>query len=497
MSETAADGNGAARAAPDRKNRAAALLGVILLTAAVLRILAAGGDLWIDEVWSLDNVALARAEADAGEWVALFFHTNTHALNTLYLGIVEATLGQDADPFAFRALSVVSGIAAVPVAAAIGWRRSPLEGLIAATLVAFSYPMIHYAGDARGYAPMLLAALAAYALFERCLETPGRGRIAAFIAVSLLGLAAHLTFVLIQGALGIWAMTVLFRRPQPVVRTLARLTVLFGVQTIAVAAYGAVAWNNLATGGGAEMMAAESVGIMAQTTFGADPGAKASVAVLIAVGLFYCIWWFRRRGMKSWLFLAIVVIAFPLLLVLIDPAHGTMPRYFIASALFALMTAARGLALMMEAGPWPRALAGGLLILFLAGNGLLLEKFNGPQRGQYAAAVKYIAAQDRTGKGARRVAGNHQLSLDKLITYHARRQGLTSAVRYVDPEENARRPAEWYIETYYDSYYRARAPAAEFSRPSGKGGLTLYKFKKVFPHWGLSGDTWALYKRAD
>ena len=48
----------------------------------------------------------------------------------------------------------------VAVAAAIGWRRSPREGLICAAMVCVSYPMVHYAGEARGYAPMLLAALA-------------------------------------------------------------------------------------------------------------------------------------------------------------------------------------------------------------------------------------------------------------------------------------------------------------------------------------------------
>lgn len=469
------------------------LLGVILLTAAALRLGAAGGDLWIDEIWSLDNIALARAQADGSDWLALFFHDNTHAVNTFYLALV----GPDAGPFAYRALSVLTGLAAVAVAAAIGWRRSPLEGLIAAAMVAVSYPMVHYAGEARGYAPMGLAALAAYALFERCLEAPSPGRITAFIAVSLLGLAAHLTFLLILGALGVWAFMVLFRRPEPVVRTLARLTVLFGVQVIAVAAYGAVAWNNLATGGGAAMMAAESVGIMAKATFGIDPGAKASAAVMIAIGLFCFVWWFRRRGMESWLFLAIVVVAFPLIFVLIDPAHGTVPRYFIASALFALIVAARGLALMMEAGPWLRAAAGGLLIVFLAGNGLLLEKFYGPARGQYADAVKFIAAESRAERGAVGVAGSHQLSIDKLIAYHGRRQGLSGAVRYVDPEENASSPADWYIDTYYDSYYRGHTPAPEFSRPSGKGGLTSYKLKKVFPHWGLSGDTWAIYRRTD
>ena len=76
-----------------------------------------------------------------------------------------------------------------------------------------------------------------------------------FIAASLFGMAAHLRFLIALGALGVWAIAVLFRRPAvPVVRTLAHLTVLFGVQVIAATLYGAVAWNNLVIGGGAFMV---------------------------------------------------------------------------------------------------------------------------------------------------------------------------------------------------------------------------------------------------
>ena len=109
-----------------------AILGGIVLVAGLLRVWAAGGDLWIDEVWSLYNVAIALTTATAADWTPLFFHTNTHALNTLYM----AVLGLDATTLAYRLPSIISGIGMVVLAAAIGWRRSPREGLIAAALIA-------------------------------------------------------------------------------------------------------------------------------------------------------------------------------------------------------------------------------------------------------------------------------------------------------------------------------------------------------------------------
>ena len=475
---------------------ALAFLGVILLTAAALRLGAAGGDLWIDEIWSLGNIALARAQADASDWLALFFHDNTHAVNTFYLALV----GPDAGPFAYRALSVVTGIAAVAVAAVIGWRRSPLEGLIVAAMLAVSYPLVHYSGEARGYAPMLLAAVASFALLETILKAPsptdhrrrGRNQTGAFVAVTLLGMASQLTFLFVLAGLVLWAAVVLFRRRQRMVRTLAHLSVLFGLQAITITLYGAVAWNNLVIGGGAFVPALDAAVELAELTFGIDPAARGSVAAALALGLGVAVWWLRRGGETVWVFFAVVVLAIPLGLVLADPVLGMTPRYFIACVPFALIAAAGGISALLTGNRWTRAVAGGLLAVFFIGNGLLLGNFFEAGRGQYAAAAAFIAAQNESATPAR-TAGYHPFSVKTVLGYHARRQGLAGAVRYVDPADDARAPAEWFI----DGLFKGRTPAVEISRPSGKGGLTAYKLKAVFLHWGLSGDSWAIYRRSD
>ncbi len=476
------------------------LLGLILTVAAVLRILAAGGDLWIDEIWSLDNIALARAQADGSGWLALFFHDNTHAVNTLYLALA----GPDAGPFAYRALSVVTGLAAVAVAAAIGWRRSPLEGLIWAAMLSVSYPLVHYSGEARGYAPMVLAAVASFALLETVLKAPppadspadskarNHGQTGAFIAVTLLGMAAHLTFLFILAGLGLWAAAVLFRRRQPWVRTLAQLSLLFGLQAIAVTLYGAVAWNNFVIGGGAFIPALDAAGDLAELTFGIDPAARGSAAVAVALGLGVSVWWLRRAGEAVWVFFAVVVLIVPLGFVFADPATGMTPRYFIALAPFALIAGGHGVSALLTGNRWTRAVAGGLLAIFFIGNGLLLGNFFEAGRGQYAAAVTFIAAQNKSADPAR-TAGYHPFSVKKVLGYHARRSGLAGAVRFVDTAGEAAAPAEWFI----DGQFKGGAPAEEISRATGKGGLTAYTLKAVFPHWGLSGDTWAVYRRAD
>lgn len=480
MPKTAANGD----------RTAVALLAAIVAVAAVLRVWSAAGELWVDEVWSLYNIGLARAAPSPGNWLALFFHTNTHPLTTLSMIVI----GPEASAFAYRAPSVVSGIATVALGGVIGWRRSRTEGLIAAAMLAVSYPMVHYAGEARGYAPMLLAALAAYWLLERHLQAPSPGKAAAFIAVSMLGLAAHLTFLAVLGGLGIWAAAVLFRRENLIVRTLAKLTILFGVQAIAITAYGAVAWNNM---GGVihlwPLPVAASVNAMIGLTFGAEPAAAASLMPGLVLALTLTLWWVYRQGDGAWVFLAFLAIAYPLGFALADPSLGTVPRYFLASGLFALIVAARALAGLIAANRWTAAAAALLLATFAIGNGLMLEKFFNGGRGNYSGLLQTIAGT--AGDRPARVSGYRQLRVGEVLRYYARKQGLSDAIAFVSIAEDERDPAPWFIDGGISDGFTARAPEPVITRPDGQGGAAPYRLLAVFPHWGLSGDTLAVYRR--
>ncbi len=478
-----------------------AMLGGIVLVAGLLRIWAAEGDLWIDEVWSLYNVALALTTATAADWAPLFFHTNTHPLNTLYM----AVLGLDATVFAYRLPSIISGIGMVVLAAAIGWRRSPREGLIAAALIALSYPMVHYSAEARGYAPMLLAALAAYTLLETWLENPSPGRAAGFVLVCLLGFAFHQSFLAVEAGLGLWAAAVLFRRLGAVVPTLARLVLLFGLQAVAVTAYGVVALGNLVFGGRVMLPVTDSVGVMAKVAFGIDPAFPVSPAPVLVLALLLAgaIWAARRRGDLTWIFFGFVVLAFPLGYVLFGGGTITTPRYFLPSAVFALIAAARGLSLLMEGNRWTRALVVAALVLFSAGNGLLLEKFFAAGRGHYTDALRHIT--DAT-KGEARIAGYQQFTVGMTVNHYAQAQGLAAKVRFVAAAEDTENPAEWFIDghLFTDPDKDVQAPPGWFIEGSfGKRkpanriirhGRTAYRLEAVYPHWGLSGDTWLVYR---
>ena len=97
----------------------------IVATALALRLAAAGGDFWLDEVVSLN---LAR-HFSALEIVAApgARHDNNHVLNTLYLHAVEGAASERI----YRALSIASGVATVVLMGWIGGRRSRRAALLA------------------------------------------------------------------------------------------------------------------------------------------------------------------------------------------------------------------------------------------------------------------------------------------------------------------------------------------------------------------------------
>lgn len=120
--------------------------------ALALRVAAAQGGLWTDEAWS------AVFAEQAGNPLGVFTginHDNNHVLNTLWLQLVGVT----APPWLSRLPAIITGTAAVPLAGSLFIRRSRIAAVAAAGLFAASPIMVVYGSEARGYAPMMLAAL--------------------------------------------------------------------------------------------------------------------------------------------------------------------------------------------------------------------------------------------------------------------------------------------------------------------------------------------------
>src|SRR5579871_206024 len=110
------------------------VLTLLLLLAAVLRIVATHNDLWLDEL-----ISLRAAQALTAPWhvFTAIHNDNNHYVNTLYLYFLR---DQDAAP-PFRYFSVLCGVLLVAAGYWLLAQRSRVEALILAGLLACSYPL--------------------------------------------------------------------------------------------------------------------------------------------------------------------------------------------------------------------------------------------------------------------------------------------------------------------------------------------------------------------
>ena len=145
------------------------LLAALIVLAAIVRVIATHNDLWLDELISL---RIANAVKTPWQIFSNVHSDNNHYLNTLFLYVASK---RNYAP-AYRWLSVLWGVLLVPAGYWLMVRRSRVEAVILAGLLACSYPLIHFSSEARGYSGALLGSVLACAAIARWMTRTDRGR---------------------------------------------------------------------------------------------------------------------------------------------------------------------------------------------------------------------------------------------------------------------------------------------------------------------------------
>src|ERR1051325_3709988 len=154
----------------------------------VLRVLGAHNDLWFDEVWTLQ---LLRERAHSfGDVFTNIKHSNNHHLCSLWMWLV----GQNASALVYRLPSLLASIGTIMLAGVIGFRPSRLEACIAVILTSWSYLLIHFGTEARGYSLAIFFALLAWYALQQFEEIRSRTWTVVFWSAVILGFLAHLEF---------------------------------------------------------------------------------------------------------------------------------------------------------------------------------------------------------------------------------------------------------------------------------------------------------------
>jgi len=472
-----------------RSRVGAGLLLLGLVVALLLRLSGLWTELWMDEILSIRLVEPLASPLGVFTEVR---SDNNHYLNSLWLWAV----GTGAPPWLMRLPPLVFGVLLVPVAYRVARPAGKQAAAITASLFAVSYPLVHYATEARGYGYLVLLTLLAYGLFRSWVSDGKRWAGVAYAVVSVAAFLAHLGFVTVFAAFLVWsAVEVAGARPGRW-RPARRHALVQALPALAALLLYVVDVRHMnAAGGFARMSPAESLAGAVGLIVGVAPGL---LPALVAAGAWVAVVLAARRafvGDRA----ETVFMTTAILLALVSgalPGYG-YPRYYLTALLFALLLLGRWISTALETGAW-RSAAIALFVLVGGINLSQVYRFAAVGRGQYREAATYMAAE--TGFRPVTVAGSHDMgSILALEHYGAELPGRTEFVYYChslstygcsrERPSRARGDAvpEYYLLSSLEDAYEA-PPSLEIP------DMDRYEFVHSFPKYGLSGIHWSLYR---
>lgn len=455
-------------------------VGGLVLMAAVLRLGAARGELWLDEIWSLQLAARLPTPLHAFGLA----HDNNHIANTLWLSVLPA----DLPALAYRLPAVVAGVAMVLLAWLWSRRHGVATGLATAALLACSLMLVHYGSEARGYGLALGSIMLALFVLEQRLAAGARaGSVLLFGAAVGLALFAHLSSVTAYLALGGYWLAA--RRPRLSSSELLREGVLLhGVPVAVGLALAAGFVRGMRIGGGFETGQLETLRDTAGFCFGLQlpPSlawvAAAALLALLAVGA-RMLW----RGARAELVLYGLGVFVPVLaMALRDPRH-LAPRYLLISVLFLALLSGRVLGTALAGGGVRRVAAGAALALLLVGNLAGDFQLLRDGRGGYRAAVAHVVAQ--SGPGPITLTSDNDFRNPMVLAFHGRGLPGAERIRFFPAAQRPAQGTDWLILHRIGGRGGEPQPAVRF-----RG----HRFERAsaFPSAPLSGMAWYLYRRA-
>lgn len=471
-------------ARPDR--RWGALPVALVLLAGLLRLLAARGDLWLDEVWSLELLAQLHSPLE----IFTLRHDNNHLLNSLLLWFLRPFDGD----LLLRLPAVLCGTASVALAAAVAARSGgPAEGpprrraTFAALLVGTSYMMVHYGSEARGYGLLLgLALLALYAAVRGRLEPRSRW---AFVygAAGVLALLAHPLAVHLLLGVAAWSLLRWWRRGLRGGRLLAACTAWHAVPFAAAAALVVGFLRGMIIGGGPVEGVAPVLGRAVAYMMGM-PTQLGSVALVgIGAGLLLGgVAWLAARGDDAWVFYLVAGAISPLVTQALQPGDLHFERYFVLSAALTLLLGARLLGALATRGRAGAALATLLVVAFCGAQVPRLVRLLRDGRGQYRAALQLMVDSDPAPRIY--VSSDHDLRNWMMLQYYRSRVPGGARLVYVPRRAWATVRPAWQL---FHRFEGEPAPAPVLTNRLGG----QYRLVASFPSAPLSGWTWFVYRR--
>ena len=441
----------------------------------MLRILAARGELWLDEIWSFRMVHLLASAA--GIFTTLH-HDNNHHLNSLYLYVLPETTHW----MLYRLPAITAGIGSVALAAMIAWRAGRTAAVAAAAFTAFSFLLVLYGSEARGYGMAVFFALLCVLLAERYFASRTLPRGLLFAASAVAGVLSQLTFLHAYTGLVLWTVGRAFRigRASEAVGDVLRL---HSVPVVALVVLYAIDLRFIAFGGGPLTTIPAVMSSALSIAFG-GPAAGAGRTVLavgaIVAGLI-SLRIIRRSGSDLWLLFGGAVFLAPLMTALMADTSLLFERYFLVALSFLLLSYS-WLVAAVAARSFTAALV--VIALYVGANVPRLSPLLAYGRGRYMDALADIAADSR--RPVPTMGTDHDFRQGRVVGFHLLHMAGGERIKYEPREAWSGDGPEWILVHVPD-------PDVTPKQRLMVEGRWPFQLTRTYPASELSGWRLALY----
>jgi hypothetical protein len=449
-----------------------------ILTSGFLMVWAARGDLWLDEIWS---IFFAEAAKTPWEILSAFKHDNNHILNTLFLYL----LGKQQHLLLYRVFAVVSGVGSSVLLIKIASRWGRLESVFVLLLAGSSYPLILYFSEARGYAQAIFFGLLAFYALQECHISFSPGKLVLFWAASLLGVLAHLTFIIVFLSLTVYIIHHEISVPGTFFMKSRQALKYLSVPAVFIVTFYLTYVRGMAIGGGPRIDLYSELGKGVTCLLGL-PGALLYAGLLImALLLSFVVFMLYTDKTPLWSFYLFVSIIAPAAIITITNPPYFHFRYVIVCFPFYYLLMSFILAKAWRAGkkalPYLVAL---VLCLYVVGQSLRLGPLLQYGRGSYQAVIRRM--ENSTAASVITVGSDNDFRNKMVLSFYARVLQGGKTVQYIDQESWGSQPPEWLI---LHSLDESAEPEPRIETPSGRP----YWLVKTEKFSGNSGFSWFLY----
>ena len=460
-----------------------AVITALLASAALIRIRAAENNLWLDEISSLNSV---RQISSPLEIFYRIHSDNNHYLNTIWLYIA----GFRGDWFGYRVPSLLAGIGTVALAGVIGLPRGMTCAVLAMILTSFSYVLILYSSEARGYSALVFFSFLSFHLMNRYLAHQHWQIGALFSLTCCFGFLSHLTFLTFFLSSLIWFAFRLSQSRQRYCRYFASLTLCYGLPTLLFAVLYWLDVRRMVFNGGDNLglfycyrsSLAWTLGLPSET-LNWLMFAIASMLLFLGIHLL----WRERSDMAVFFVGAIVVL--PVLLVFVSRPTVLYVRYFIIPIAFSLVLLSFVFAALCTA--WKgrgRVLCGFVLAGYFLSNGPALAALLNFGRGETGECIRYLLRNSKETPVT--VTGNQDFRVGSVVDFYTQTMHAENQLVYCPADRLPVNEPEWFISS--KDYYSDPTPQAKtLYSPAGR----RYELERIYPCAPLSGLPWFVYHR--